>query len=51
MVAQFSTTKGPLARFDWLCSSRAMTSLPAPAGPVISTRLPVGATFCSAWRS
>ncbi len=51
MVAQFSTTKGPPARFERRCSMRAATSLPLPGGPDSRTRLPVGATRSTAWRS
>jgi hypothetical protein len=36
--------EGPVARRERACSIRAATSLPAPAGPLISTREPVGAT-------
>ena len=50
-VAQFSTTKGPSLRRDRAWIMRAATSLPAPAGPVISTRDPVGATFSIAPRN
>src|SRR6516165_1817091 len=50
MAAQLMTTKGPLARLDSRCRSRAATSLPQPAGPTISTRLPVGATRSICWR-
>ena len=39
------------ARGLQLCSSRAATSLPTPAGPVISTRLPVAATRFSVART
>ena len=41
---QFTTTNGPSARFEPWWISRATVSLPAPEAPVISTRLPVGAT-------
>ena len=43
-VAQFSTMNGPSARRDRACTMRQATSLPDPAGPLISTRDPVGAT-------
>ena len=51
MAAALSTTKGPSARADFMCMTRAASSLPQPDGPVISTRLLVGATFSIAWRS
>ena len=51
MVAALSVTKGPDARSDMACSVRAASSLPAPMGPVISTRLLDGAIFFSSWRS
>ena len=43
-------TNGPVVRRERAWISRATTSLPAPAGPVMSTRLPVGATRSIAWR-
>ena len=43
--------KGECARGLQLCSSRAATSLPTPAGPVINNRLPVAATFLSVART
>ena len=51
MVAQFSPTNGPPARRERAWIRRATTSLPAPAGPEISTRLPVGATLSIDWRT
>ena len=51
IVAQLTATNGPLARRERACSSRPTTSLPAPGGPVISTRLPVGADPSICWRS
>ena len=47
MAEQFTTTNGPSARLEPWWISRATVSLPAPEGPVISTRLPVGATRSS----
>ena len=44
-------TKGPSFGRDLACTRRATISLPEPAGPVIYTRLPVGATFSIDWRS
>ena len=43
--------KGPLARADWLWMARAVSSLPAPAGPTIRMRLLVGEIFSMVWRS
>ena len=51
MAAALSTTNGPSARADLACITRAASSLPQPDGPVISTRLLVGATLSIAWRS
>ncbi len=50
-VAQFSATNGPSARRERAWIMRAATSLPEPAGPVISTREPVGATRSTPERS
>ena len=47
MAPQLMVTKGPLARGDRLCSSRAISSLPVPVSPVISTEMSVPATFCT----
>ena len=44
-MAQFSTTIDPPVRPDAEWIIPATISLPAPGGPVISTRLLVGATF------
>jgi hypothetical protein len=44
-------TKGPSARRERACSIRAATSLPTPAGPLISTRELVGAILSMAARS
>ena len=44
MRAELTITKAPEARWLQLCSNRAATSLPEPAGPLISTLLPVLAT-------
>ncbi len=48
IVAQFITMNGPSARRELAWIIRATTSLPDPAGPVIKTRDPVGATL-STW--
>ena len=45
MAPQLMVTNGPLARCDRLCSSRAISSLPVPVSPVISTEMSVAATF------
>ena len=49
--AALTDTKGDPALGLQLCSNRAATSLPTPAGPVISIRLPVPATFFSVART
>ena len=41
MAPQLMLTKGPLARGDRLCSSRAISSLPVPVSPVTSTEMSV----------
>ena len=51
IVAQLSTVKEPSRRCERPCSARAATSLPEPGGPLIITRLPVGATRSMALRS
>src|SRR5579883_1236285 len=50
IVAQLRATKGPPERRERAWRRRAITSFPAPAGPVMRTRLPVGATFSICWR-
>jgi hypothetical protein len=47
MAPQLMTMKGPLARLERLWISRAMSSLPVPVSPVMSTDTSVGATFCT----
>ena len=47
-ISSLTVTMGREARLDTAYSIRATTSLPDPAGPVISTRDPVGATL-STW--
>ena len=42
--AELTSTNAPVARLLQECRIRAATSLPAPAGPEMSTRLPVCAT-------
>ena len=51
MAAALMTMNGPLTRAEWPWMARAASSLPAPAGPTISTRLLVGETFSTVWRS
>ena len=50
IVAALITTKGLRARCDMAWIVRAVSSLPAPDGPMISTRLFVGATRSIMWR-
>ena len=45
MAPQLMVTNGCLARGDRLWSSRAISSLPVPVSPVISTEMSVAATF------
>ena len=47
IAPQLMVMNGPLARGDRLCSSRAISSLPVPVSPVISTEMSVAATFCT----
>ena len=47
MAPQLMTTNGPLARLLRRWISRAMSSLPVPVSPVMSTEMSVVATFCS----
>ena len=47
IVAQFNEMKGPLIDLTAPWISRAITSFPDPAGPVIRTRLFVGATLAT----
>src|SRR5580700_2108582 len=52
IVAQLTGINGPFDRRDRKCRRRPTTSLPDPGGPVIRTRLPVGATrsiCCRSW--
>ena len=42
-AAQLSFTKGPLLRCECWCSARAISSLPVPFSPVMSTRPSEGA--------
>ncbi len=44
MAAQFKETKGPCARLLWAWTKRAMTSLPTPLSPLMSTLASAGAT-------
>ena len=47
MAPQLMVMNGRLARGERLCSSRAISSLPVPVSPVISTEMSVVATFCT----
>ncbi len=52
MVAALRVTKGPPLRAEWAWMARATSSLPEPDGPMIMTRLLVGATrsmVCLSW--
>lgn len=51
MLAQLRMMNGPSRRRDRAWIWRATASLPTPAGPVIMTRLPVGATRSIACRT
>ena len=51
IAAALMTTNGPCARAECAWMVRAASSLPAPDGPTIRTRLLVGATFSMVWRS
>ena len=44
IVGALMTTKGPSARTEWAWISRAVSSLPEPAGPEINTRELAGPT-------
>ena len=44
-AAQFSRTKGAAARSEALCSAAAMSSLPVPLSPTMSTLDRLGATW------
>ncbi len=46
MAPQLMVTNGPLARGERLWISRAISSLPVPVSPVMSTEMSVVATFC-----
>ena len=47
MAPQLMVTNGPLTRLLRRWSSRAISSLPVPVSPVMSTLMSVAATFCS----
>ena len=47
MAAQFTGTKGRVARLEFTWMARAISSLPVPLSPVISTVTSVGATRTS----
>ena len=47
IAPQLITMNGPDARDDLVWISRAMSSLPVPVSPVMSTEMSVGATFCT----
>ena len=47
MAPQLMVMNGCLARGERPCSSRAISSLPVPVSPVISTEMSVVATFCT----
>jgi hypothetical protein len=47
MAPQFTVTNGPLARLLRRWISRAISSLPVPVSPVMSTLMSVAATFWS----
>ena len=51
MAAQFTSTKGPLARRLWWWMLRATSSLPVPFSPKISTRPLLGAAWAISARS
>jgi hypothetical protein len=51
IAAALITMKGPFVRAEWAWSARAVSSLPAPAGPMIRMRLLAGATFSTTWRN
>ena len=51
IVAALSATNGPALRADSAWMARATSSLPEPDGPMIMTRLLVGATRSIVWRS
>ncbi|MGY4469818.1 hypothetical protein ACVWWK_005527 [Bradyrhizobium sp. LB9.1b] len=51
IAAALMTTKGPSARPEAVCSVRAVSSLPAPAGPTIRMRLLALAARSMVWRS
>ena len=47
IAPQLTVMNGPFARFERRWISRAISSLPVPVSPVISTLMSVAATFCS----
>ena len=51
IAAALITTNGPEARPDRPWMVRAVSSLPAPEGPTMRTRLLVGAMCSTVWRS
>ena len=51
MAAQLTFTNGPSARGLRRWMARAMSSLPVPLSPVMSTDALVGATFSISWKS